>query len=292
MNVNKFKAALLAISVSIILVILKVVIGIITNSISIISDALHSFMDILASSITLAAMYFAAQPPDKCHNYGHGRYEDLAAVLQSILIFIFSITIIFQGLSRIFTQNYLNETVPGIIVMSLSITLHSITVLTMLKYAKKEESIALKANALHLLADVLTSIGVIIGLIVIHFTGVKIIDPIVGIIVALVIIKTGYDIGKESIGQLLDTSLSKEELNIVIDKIHQFIPPILSYHHLRTRRVGNHRYIDFHILFPDDFTLHKAHSIASNLEMELQKSIPNLKTTIHLEPKSHFHPKF
>ncbi|SET13222.1 cation diffusion facilitator family transporter [Anaerobranca gottschalkii] len=120
---NKFKAALLAISVSIFLVVLKLVIGVITNSISIISDALHSFMDVLASTITLAAMYFAGKPPDKCHNYGHGRYEDLAAVLQSILILIFSVTIIYQSFSRIYNQNFLNETIPGIIVMSRLLTL-------------------------------------------------------------------------------------------------------------------------------------------------------------------------
>lgn len=287
---NKFRAAYLAIFISIFLVIFKVIIGLSSNSISIISDAMHSGMDVVASTITLIAIYFAKKPADKCHNYGHGRYEDLAAVIQSMLIFLISITIIIQAASRIINQNLITETLPGIIVMLVSICLHSMTVFIMLKYAKKEQSVALRANALHLLADVITSVGVIVGLIVIHFTGLRIIDPIVAIIVAVIIIKTGFDIGKESIGQLLDRSLSTEEKSIIIEKIKLFSPPILEYHHLRTRRVGLNRQVDFHLVFPNSYSLMDAHDISNKIEKEIHDNIPNVKTTIHLEPEIHNHP--
>lgn len=286
---NKFKAAYLAIFVSIFLVVFKIMVGLSTNSISIISDAMHSGMDVVASTITLIAIYFAKKPADKCHNYGHGRYEDLAAVIQSFLIFLISITIISQAISRIVSQNLITETMPGIIVMLVSISLHSVTVFIMLKYAKKEQSVALRANALHLLADVITSVGVIIGLIVIHFTGLRIIDPIVAIVVAIIIIKTGFDIGKESIGQLLDSSLTTDEKNVIVAKIKLFSPPIIEFHHLRTRRVGLNRQIDFHLVFPDEYSLTEAHNISTKIEKEIQDNIPNFKTIIHLEPKSHNH---
>lgn len=287
---NKFKAAYLAIFVSIFLVIFKVIVGLSTNSISILSDALHSSMDVVASTITLIALYFAKKPADRCHNYGHGRYEDLAAAIQSVLIFLISITIITQAVSRILSQNLITETGPGIIVMLVSISLHSFTVFIMLKQAKKEQSVALRANALHLLADVITSVGVIVGLIIIHFTGVRIIDPIVAIVVAIIIIKTGFDIGKESIQQLLDRSLSSDEKKVVIEKIQKYTPPVLEYHHLRTRRVGNTRLVEFHLVFPNNFSLMEAHDISSYIEKEIHEIIPNVKTTIHLEPESHYHP--
>ena len=287
---DKFKAAYMAIGVSVFLVIFKVSIGILTNSISIISDALHSSMDVLASTLTLIAMKLAKVPEDKCHNYGHGKYEDLAAATQSILIFIVSVTIITQAASRIINQNLITDTLPGIFVMLVSITLHSITVFIMLKSAKKEGSIALRANALHLLSDVITSVGVIVGLIVINFTGLKIIDPIAAIVVALIIIKTGYDIGKESIAQLLDKSLSTEETKLIGEIIEKHSPPVLEYHHLRTRRVGQARQVDFHLIFPTSYSLLEAHNISNSIELDIHQNIPSVRTTIHLEPESHYHP--
>ncbi len=287
---NKIKAASLAIAVSFFLVIFKIIVGLYTNSISIISDALHSSMDVIASTITLIAMKLASRPPDKSHNYGYGRYEDLSAAIQSVLIFLVSITIITQAVSRIANQNLITETTPGIIVMLVSIILHSCTVFIMLKYAKKENSVALKANALHLLADVITSVGVIVGLIVIHFTNLRVIDPLVAIVVALIIIKTGYDIGKESIQQLLDKSLSNEEMAVIKQAIKKHSPPVLDYHHLRTRKVGLTRLVEFHIVLPNDFSLMDAHDISSSIEKEIHQCITNVRTTIHLEPKEHYHP--
>lgn len=287
---DKFKAAYLAICVSIFLVFFKIFIGLSTNSISIISDALHSSMDVIASTITLIAMKLARKPEDKCHNYGHGKYEDLAAAIQSVLILIVSATIITQAASRISNQNLITETIPGIIVMIVSITLHSMTVFIMLKYAKKENSVALRANALHLLADVITSIGVIVGLIIIQFTGLKIIDPIVAIIVALIIVKTGYDIGKESIAQLLDKSLSSEEMKIIKETLEKHSPPVLDYHLLRTRRVGQTRQVDVHLIFPNNYSLMDAHDISSSIERDIRQKIKVVRTTIHLEPENHYHP--
>lgn len=287
---NKERAAYLAIFVSIFLVFFKVIVGLSTRSISIISDAMHSSMDVVASTITLFAIRFANKPADKCHNYGHGRYEDLAAAIQSVLIFIISFTIIAQAVSRIMSQNLITETTPGIVVMIVSVTLHSATVFIMLKYAKKENSVALRANALHLLADVITSVGVIIGLFVIHFTGLKIIDPIVAIVVALIIIKTGYDIGKESISQLLDRSLSQEDIDKIKGIIDSYCPPALDYHHLRSRKVGLIRQVDLHLIFPDELSLTEAHDISSAIERDIHNTISDIRTTIHLEPKTHKHP--
>jgi cation diffusion facilitator family transporter len=286
---NRFKAVYLAIGVSIFLVFFKILVGLLTNSISIISDALHSSMDVVASTITLAAMKFAKKPVDKCHNYGHGKYEDLAAAIQSVLIFIVSVTIIFQAASRIINQNLIAETLPGIIVMLVSITLHSITVFIMLKSAKKENSVALRANALHLMADVITSVGVIVGLVIIRFTGLKIIDPLAAIVVALIIIKTGYDIGKESIQQLLDRSLSPEEMKAIEESLEKHSPPVLDYHHLRTRRVGETRQVDVHLIFPDDYSLADAHDVSSSIEKDIHERLTIVRTTIHLEPKAHYH---
>lgn len=287
---NKVRAAYLAIGVSLFLVFFKVTVGLYTNSISIISDAIHSSMDVIASSITLMAISLAKKPADECYNYGHGKYEDLAAVLQSILILIVSITIITQASFRIINHNYITETLPGIVVMIVSITLHSITVLVMLKYAKKESSVALKANALHLLTDVITSVGVIIGLIIIHFTGLKFIDPIVAIVVAIIIIKTGFDIGKESIEQLLDKSLSNEEMEIINGAFEKHRPPVLEFHHLRTRRVGITKHIDVHLVLPNEYSLMDAHELSSSIEKEIHLKVKNVRTTIHLEPEVHSHP--
>lgn len=289
-GMNQFKSVYLAIGVSVFLVIFKVMAGRMTHSISIVSDAMHSSMDVIASAITLAAMKLAQKPVDECHAYGHGRYEDFAAALQCILILLVSAAIIGQAVQRIRSQDYLTETVPGIVVMLVSILLHTGTVLIMLKYSKEADSIALRANALHLLTDVITSVGVILGLIVIHFTGLKLLDPVAAILVALVIIKTGCDIGKESIGQLLDRSLASDEIEGIEETLKEYQPPVLAFHHLRTRRVGRLRLVDVHLVFPDETSLSEAHDVSSRIERDLHRTFEDVRTTIHLEPKAHEHP--
>ncbi|WP_353892939.1 cation diffusion facilitator family transporter [Proteinivorax hydrogeniformans] len=282
---TKEKSALLAILASIFLVVLKLSVGIAANSVSIISDAMHSFMDVLASTMTFFAIRFAQKPPDKCHNFGHGKIEDLAAVIQSILILMVSVTIIRQAYIRIVEQNYITDTTLGIVVMLVSIAIHGLVVWNMLTVAKKENSIALRANGLHLLTDIITSVGVVIGLVFIHFTGLKILDPIIAMVVALIIIKTGFSIGRDSLKSLLDSSLSEKDIQKVKDIIEKYSPPIMEYHKLRTRKMGGDKQMDVHIVLPKDMNIKEAHDLSIDVQSEIEKSFRDAKVVIHLEPK-------
>ncbi|WP_350343272.1 cation diffusion facilitator family transporter [Proteinivorax tanatarense] len=281
---TKEKSALLAILASIFLVILKLSVGLSANSVSIISDALHSFMDVMASTMTFFAIRFAQKPPDKCHNFGHGKIEDLAAVIQSILILLVSITIIRQACIRIIEQNYITDTTLGIIVMLISILIHSLVVWNMLTVAKRENSIALRANGLHLLTDIITSGGVVVGLIIIHFTGIKILDPIIAMVVAIIIIKTGLSIGRDSLRSLLDSSLNQEDIQKVKKIIDSYSPPVVEHHKLRTRKMGGEKQMDVHIVFPKTMSIKKAHDISNNIQKEIQNNFKEAKIVIHLEP--------
>jgi cation diffusion facilitator family transporter len=278
---EKIRTARLSIFSNCSLILLKLVAGIFSGSVSIISEAIHSGMDLLASIIAFLSVRMSDNPPDKEHPYGHGKVENISGVIEAILIIIAAGWIIYEAILKIVQPEPIENIEIGIMVMAVSGFINFIVSRRLYRVAKKTDSIALEADALHLKTDVFTSIGVAAGLLLIWITGWKFLDPIVAISVAMLILKESYSLLKTAYSPLLDTSLSTEENKIIGDVITR---RGLSFHNLRSRKSGQFRFADVHLELPETMILKDVHSICDEIESEIRNKISNIEIQIHVEP--------
>lgn len=265
------------------LVVLKLVVGFYTGAVSIISEAAHSAVDLLAAVIAFYAVRKADQPPDDNHAYGHGKVENLSGAIEAVLIIAAAIWIVYEAGHKI-QSTYVPEFLEyGIGVMLISIVVNYIVSSKLHKVAVQTGSHALEADALHLQADIWTSAGVLIGLVLIKITGLPWIDPAIAIAVAGVVFKAGYGMTKKSLYELTDISLPLEEEQIIIDVINSHTE-VISFHQLRTRRSGSRRLVDMHLVLYKDMHLNKAHTVCDQIEIEIKSKLEFCDVVIHLEP--------
>jgi cation diffusion facilitator family transporter len=282
----KKRAALLSISSNITLIISKFIVGMITGSVSIISEAVHSFSDLLAAVLAYFSVKAASEPADIEHQFGHGKFEDLSGGIEGALILFAAGYIIYEAIEKILGKVPSEfDTGAGIIVMFIAIVINIAVSRHLFKVAHKTESIALLADAEHLRTDVYTSAGVLVGLVLIRFTGITLLDPIVAILIALVIIRTGIDLCMTSAKNLLDTSLPEEERIVIKNIVNKYMPDeVIDILKLKTRRAGAERLIEFTLTVPDEMTIKSGHDLCDRIEDDIAKEVNNVKVTIHLEP--------
>lgn len=280
---NKQQAALLSVISNSLLILLKVIAGIFMNSISVISEAIHSGIDLVASLIAFFSIKAAGKPEDDDHPFGHGKYENVSGLIEALLIFLAAGLIIFEAVKKILHGTEIMSVDMGIVVMFISTAANFIISRILYKVSKKTNSIALEADALHLMTDVYTSLGVMVGLIVIRLTGIRMLDPIFAFGVAILIIFASLDITKRSIKDLVDGSLSEEEIEQVI-KIVNAHPEVNGHHKLRTRNCGNRKEIDMHILVSGTMPIEEAHSVCDSIEQDIKEAFPSCYVVLHIEP--------
>lgn len=279
-------AAKLALAVVIGLIVFKVVVGAITGSISVIAQAVDSFLDLFAISITFFAISIATKPADEEHPFGHGKVENLAAIIQALLIFTAGGLIIYSAIRRIITGTTIELTEAGIGVMAVSIITSIFLSRHLLKVARATDSIALEANAHNIAADVYSAAGVLAGLVAIRFTRLSIIDPIIALLVSLIILKSAYNVLRKSFGGLIDVKLPEAEENMIRSAIMEHVGELVDYHKLRTRKAGNQRYIDLHLVMPRDISVEEAHRMCDHLEQDIKGKLHHASVIIHVEPCS------
>lgn len=284
---NKTKVAKLSVLSNSILIIMKLVVGFLTGSVSIISEAIHSTMDLAAAIIAYFSVKISNKPADKDHPYGHGKIENISGVIEALLIFAASAWIIIEAIKKIMHPEEIGSIGLGFIVMFISAAVNHFVSKKLYKVAKEEDSIALEADALHLRADVYTSLGVGVGLLLIYITKLSYLDPVVAIIVAIFILRESFNLLKTAFNPLLDVTLSDREVDLIKATIKKFSSAYCEFHNLRTRKSGNMKYIDLHLVFPEEMTLKDAHDICDNIEEELEASLKNTEVLIHLESCTH-----
>lgn len=280
---SKQQAALLSIVSNTLLIIFKLIAGFLMGSVSVISEAIHSFIDLLASIIAFFSIKASEKPEDEKHPYGHGKYENISGFVEAILIFFAAVYIIYESAKKLASGVEIESLSAGILVMLVSAIINLVLSRFLIKTAKKTNSLALEADGMHLLTDVYTSFGVFLGLIAIYFSGVKILDPIIAILVSFLIIKVSIDLTKKAIDGLLDTNLPEEELQQII-KIIKAHSEVKSYHKMRTRVSGARREIDVHIEVSSEISVGKAHELTSSIESEIKALYPNSYSVIHIDP--------
>jgi cation diffusion facilitator family transporter len=278
----KVSIARLSIISNTLLILMKLAVGLISGSVSILSEAIHSSMDLVAAIIAFFSVRVSDNPPDSRHPYGHGKIENISGVIESLLIFIAALWIIFEAVRKLLGEKIeLDSIALGSVVMLISALVNTYVSRRLYKVARATNSVALEADALHLKTDVYTSLGVSIGLALIIVTGINWLDPVIAILVALFIIREAYLLMTKAFTPLLDTAWNLNEIEELETRLKRLE---VSYHDLRTRVAGNYRFVDIHIEIPEDISVGKAHKYCDKIEDELTGFYENLTVTIHVEP--------
>ncbi|MBP3820289.1 cation transporter [bacterium] len=288
MNINKKKkfVAGLSISSNVILSLLKIIVGIVSGSVSIISEAIHSLSDLFASILTYFSVLKSSKPADNDHPYGHGKYEDMAGFVEGVLIILASVFIIFEATKKIvFNIHMQSENILGIEIMFVAVIMNIIVSSLLFKVAKESDSISLYADAEHLRTDVYSSLGVLLGLILIKITGYSVLDPIIAILVAVFIFAAGRYISKKALKNLLDHSLPNDDIKSIENIIKQYSDIVkLKRHSIRARQVGPTKDIDLILQFPEQTTICDCHKVCDEIESHIKKIFPKSSISIHSEP--------
>lgn len=283
---EKVKVARLSIISNTILTAGKLAVGLSMNSISVISEGIHSGLDLVAAIIAFASVRESNKPADDRHRYGHGKFENLAAIIEAILIVGAAALIIKEAMPKLYESTEIKSLGLGMVVMGIS-ALVNIYVSSRLMYvAKKTDSPALAADAWHLRTDVMTSLGVLVGIAAIKLTGLYIIDPIIAIVVALLILKAAYDLLRESVGSILDVRLPDSDEKAIKEVLHEHAGLYVDYRNLRTRKAGPERHVDFNLVVPRGKQIVSIHALCDRIEKDLHNRLPGLQVIIHAEPCS------
>lgn len=282
---EKQKVAALSIISNTLLVTFKLIAGLLTNSVSIIAEAIHSSLDLLAAIIAFTAVKISGRPPDKIHRYGHGKFENVSGTIEAMLIFVAAIWIISEAYQKIINGSAVETIGIGIGVMAFASLANWIISNILMKTARKTDSIALEADAMHLRTDVYTSLGVMLGLLVLSLTGIQILDPLIALSVALLIIKAAYELTVKALVPLLDVALPAEEEAEIENALQMIIHHgMINFHQLRTRKAGSERYVDMHLVVQRDLNITQVHDLCDQIEKEIELRLKHVHVMVHAEP--------
>lgn len=288
MNETKLKknTAKLSLLSNSILIVIKLIAGFLSGSFGIISEAIHSGTDCLASYIAYFAVKKSSESPDKKHQFGHGKYEDLSGLIEGVLINLAAIYILVEAGRKIITGNHnvLNiDIATYVMIFSVIVNIAVSTIL--FKVAKETGSIALYADGEHLRTDVYTSLGVALGMIMIKLTGIHILDSMIALVVAVMIFHTGLKICQKAVGNLLDEGLPESDITKIRDVIKGFTEEgILEFCKIKTRTSGPRINIELTIYAQETMTVKESHRICNEIEAKLNIIFNKVDTIIHIEP--------
>lgn len=279
------RTALLSIAAAIVTLLLKFGAYFLTSSVGLLSDAIESFVNLAAALIAFTAITIAHRPPDDNHAYGHDKAEYFSSGAEGALILIAAGAIIFSAVSRLLHPAPLDNLGIGAAIALAASAINFGVSRIMLRVAHQEDSIALEADAKHLMTDVWTSIGVVAGILIAGFTGWQMLDPLIAIGVGLNIVWMGVELLRRSTSGLMDAALPSDEVTVIQAAIGGVAGPDVPYHALRTRKSGSRRFIDFHLLLPGKTTVQTSHDLVSQIEAAIEQELPNTYVTIHVEPR-------
>jgi cation diffusion facilitator family transporter len=283
---KKSRTVMFSISSNALLLTVKLVAGVLTGSASVLSEAVHSATDLVASVVAFVAVRRSESPPDEDHNYGHGRFENLAGVFEGVILLGVGGGVVYGAVDSILNGAELEFLGLGIGVMVLSAIVNLFVSRWLLRVARETDSRALEAEGYNLRTDVWGAAGVALGLIGALATGWTVLDPIIAAFIGVAILWTAFRLVSGSTRVLLDESLPEEEVGVVEGVIGREVKSdsrIRGYHKLRARKSGSQRHIDFHLQLRAETTLGEAHKISDALEERIRRSLPNSDVLIHLE---------
>ena len=279
------KATVVSSATATILIVMKLFIGLMSGSVAVLASAIDSVLDLIVSAFNYFAITKAEQPADKKFNYGKGKIEALAAVIEGTVITVSGLFILYTAVKKAIFQEPLANLGDSIIVMIISLGL-TIALVTFLNYvAKKTHSMVVKSDALHYKTDVLSNGAILVSLVLIQATGFELIDSIMGVVISIYIIHSAYEIIRDGVYILLDASLDEETVEKMRDIILEE-KEISDFHYLKTRKSANTNFVDVHLVFSPGISLMRAHHAGDRIEEKIKALIPEGEWVInaHLDP--------
>jgi len=289
---RKQRAAAVSVWSNLSLTGIKLAAAVVTLSVSILSEALHSGLDLVAAMMAFLAIRKAREPADADHQFGHGKFESMSGLAESLLILVAVVLILWASMRRLISgETELVQAELGLAVMAVSAVVNVFVSRMLFRVARETDSIALEADAWHLRTDVWTSAGVFVGLAAITvatrlgLTEAHHLDPVIAIAVGMAIARAALQITRRSWNQLVDRALPASEVERIENLLRDHYPQFVEYHALRTRQAGSHRYVDLHLVVAGDLPVEEAHALCDHLESDVRRLVPGAEVMIHVEPK-------
>lgn len=281
LSVRRF--AWLSIAAAIVTIGLKTAAYYLTGSVGLLSDALESLVNLAAAVMALVMLTIAARPADEEHAYGHGKAEYFASGVEGGMILVAAVSISLAALRRLVHPEPLAQLGLGLIISGAAALINLVVGRILLRASRQYHSIALEADAQHLLTDVWTSAGVLIGVGAVAVTGWEALDPIVALLAAAHILRTGARILRQSILGLMDTALPTEDLDTLRQTLQPYLDSGIEVHALRSRQSGARRFVSFHVVVPGEWTVYRGHQLLEQIEADVRRVLPNVTVFTHLE---------
>lgn len=279
--------AWLAIGTAVLTVLLKAGAWAVTGSVGLLSDAAESLVNLVAAIVALVSLTIAARPADEDHHFGHSKAEYFSAALEGIMVFAAAASIIYLGVQRLLEPRPLEALGAGLAISLVAAVLNGVVGRILIRVGTRHGSITLRADGRHLMTDVYTSVGVVVGLGLVWATGWLWLDPVIAILVGVNILVTGYRLISESTAGLMDASLSPEDnarIQGILDAHAE--PGRIEFHAVRTRASGARQFMEMHMLVPGDWSVRQGHDAMEDLIDEIVAEFPAMRVTGHLEPVS------
>jgi len=276
--------AWLSIGASLATIALKTVAWRLTGSVGLLSDALESLVNLVAAAMTLSMLVVAQKPPTEEHAYGYGKAEYFASGVEGALILLAAVAIGWTAVGRLRHPAPIEQVGVGLLVSAAASVVNLVVARVLLAASQRHHSIALEADAHHLMTDVWTSVGVVLGVGAVALTGWDRLDPIIAILVALNIVWTGVSIMRRSALGLLDRALPAAEQELIRQALARLAPPPVQFHALRTRQAGAQRFVSLHVLVPGGWSVQRGHQLLEEIEAALRAVLPRAAVFTHLEP--------
>ena len=281
-NLTRF--AWLSIAAAVVTILLKFSAYLVTGSVGLLSDALESVVNLAAAFVALYALKLIQRPADERFNFGFSKAEYFASGFEGGMILLAAVAIIVTAIPRLINPVPLEQVGLGLIISVIASLINLGVALVLLKAGKQYNSITLEADARHLLTDVWTTVGVLVGIALVQVTGYLRLDPLVALLVAANIIFTGVKLLKRSTFGLMDLAIPPDDLKKIEGILDTYQPEGLRYHALRTRQAAAVNYVALHVLVPGKWTVAHGHQVADEIETRVKKLVPNTSIVTHIEP--------
>ncbi|HLP97827.1 MAG TPA: cation diffusion facilitator family transporter [Sideroxyarcus sp.] len=276
--------AYLSIAAAVATILLKGIAWWLTGSVGLLSDALESFVNLAGALMALAMLTLAAAPADDKHAYGHGKAEYFSSAFEGFLILLAAVSIAWTAVDRLLHPQPLEAVGVGLAVSVAASLINLFAARELLKAGRAYNSITLEADAKHLMTDVWTSVGVIVGVALVWLSGWLWLDPLIALLVAANIVWTGWQLLHRSASGLMDEAIPKEQIEAIEGVLNKYREQGLDFHALRTRQAGRQAFISLHVLVPGAWTVQRGHDLVEQIEADIRASVPFSHLTTHLEP--------
>jgi len=276
--------AWLSIAAALVTIALKFSAFVLTGSVGLLSDALESLVNLAAAVMALAMLTVAARPPDEEHAYGHSKAEYFASSFEGALILLAAASIAYSSVVHLLAPRPVRDPLLGIAISSVATLVNLGVGIMLLRASRRSRSIALEADAHHLMTDVWTSVGVMVGVGAVAATGWNWLDPLIALVVALNVVRIGVGLMRRSALGLLDTAIPEEDRAAVMRILQAYAAEGAEYHALRTRQAGMRRFVSVHVLVPGAWTVQRGHELLERMEEEIRRDVPDATVFTHLEP--------